>query len=219
MREKRLDSAFWTVDLFMAELDNLLDHLGIADDFDLFGHSWGGMLGAEFAIRGHKGLNRLIIASSPASMPLFTEACNSWRSELPTEIEDALQRHEKAQTYYDPEFTSAVEEFYKRHLCRVWPFPKNLTDTFALAESDDTVYMTMNGPSEFTHIGNLKDWSTLGRLHNIHVPVLLVNGAYDEAKDRYVCLVVETNLLRRSSPLFHHMPGAPAGKKEKRGVC
>ena len=39
-REKRLDTEFWTPELFMAELDNLLDHLGIASDFDLLGQSW-----------------------------------------------------------------------------------------------------------------------------------------------------------------------------------
>jgi L-proline amide hydrolase len=50
IREKRLDTDFWVPELFMAELDNLLVHLGIADDFDLLGQSWGGMLGAMFAV-------------------------------------------------------------------------------------------------------------------------------------------------------------------------
>lgn len=40
LREKRLDTSFWTVELFIAELDSLLEHLGIADDFDLLGQSW-----------------------------------------------------------------------------------------------------------------------------------------------------------------------------------
>jgi pimeloyl-ACP methyl ester carboxylesterase len=38
--EKRLDTDFWTPELFVAELDSLLSHLGIADDFDLLGQSW-----------------------------------------------------------------------------------------------------------------------------------------------------------------------------------
>ena len=33
---------FWTPELFMDELDNLLKSLGIYDDFDLLGQSWGG---------------------------------------------------------------------------------------------------------------------------------------------------------------------------------
>ncbi|KAG1851018.1 hypothetical protein C8R48DRAFT_727003, partial [Suillus tomentosus] len=36
----------WTPELFMDELDNLLVQLGVESDFDLLGHSWGGMLAA-----------------------------------------------------------------------------------------------------------------------------------------------------------------------------
>jgi hypothetical protein len=31
----------------------------------------------------------------------------------------------------------AVEEFYKRHVCRIYPFPKDLVDTMANVEEDD----------------------------------------------------------------------------------
>lgn len=43
------DTAFWTEALFIAQLENLLGHLSIQDDFDLLGHSRGRMLGARFA--------------------------------------------------------------------------------------------------------------------------------------------------------------------------
>lgn len=33
---------FWKPELWVDELNNLLAHLGIADDFDLIGNSWGG---------------------------------------------------------------------------------------------------------------------------------------------------------------------------------
>ncbi|OCT45511.1 hypothetical protein CLCR_01771 [Cladophialophora carrionii] len=56
-----------------------------------------------FAIRGHKGLKRLIISNSPCSMKLWVESCNEWRKRLPEEVEKALQRHEKDKTYDDPE--------------------------------------------------------------------------------------------------------------------
>jgi proline-specific peptidase len=56
--EKNGDGKFWTVDLFLSELDNLLSHLGIQDDYDLLGQSWGGMLGASHVIRQPKGLKK-----------------------------------------------------------------------------------------------------------------------------------------------------------------
>ncbi len=40
------DGAFWTPELFMDELDNLKEVLGIKE-FDLLGQSWGGMLVAQ----------------------------------------------------------------------------------------------------------------------------------------------------------------------------
>lgn len=189
LREKRLDVSFWTVDLFMAELDNLLDHLGISSSFDLFGHSWGGMMGSQFAARGHAGLERLILANAPASMPLFAASCGSLRKLLPADVDDAISRHERDGTYEDPEYQAAVTEFYKRFVCRVFPFPQDLQDALAWAEKDDTVYRTMNGPSEFTVTGNLKTWSIENQVHKISVPTLLLNAEYDEVNDRYVVIV------------------------------
>lgn len=56
---------FWTVAFFKAELHNLIDHLGIRGAYCLLGQSWGGMLGAEFAVDQPEGLKALVIANSP----------------------------------------------------------------------------------------------------------------------------------------------------------
>ena len=85
--EKSGDASFWTEELFLAELRQLLEHLGVQDDFDLFGHSWGGMLGARFATSHPLGLKRLVIASAPASMKLWVEAANYLRAQLPPDVQ------------------------------------------------------------------------------------------------------------------------------------
>ena len=85
--EKKGDTSFWTEDLFVKQLTHLLEHLEIQDDFDLLGHSWGGMLAARFAISQPKGLKRLIISDSPASMELWVEAANKLRSQLPPDVQ------------------------------------------------------------------------------------------------------------------------------------
>ncbi len=43
------------------------------------------------------------------------------------------------------------------------------------------VYHTMNGPSEFHVVGNLKDWNIVDRLAEIKLPTLVTSGRYDEA--------------------------------------
>jgi pimeloyl-ACP methyl ester carboxylesterase len=67
LKEKNGDESFWTVKLFIVELNNLIKHLGLSS-YDVFGNSWGGMLAAEFGLTQPKGLNKLIIADPPASM-------------------------------------------------------------------------------------------------------------------------------------------------------
>jgi len=178
LRDKGSD--FWTPQLFLAELDNLLGHLGIAQRYHLLGQSWGGMLAAEHAVRRPKGLKALVIADSPASMELWLQAANELREKLPSDVQATLLAHEKAGTTGSAEYAKAVRVFYDRHVCRV-PWPPEVARTFAAIEEDPTVYHTMNGPSEFHVVGNLKSWSIIDKLDRIQAPTLLISGRHDEA--------------------------------------
>jgi L-proline amide hydrolase len=171
---------FWTPQLFVDELNNLIDHLGIRAAYHVLGQSWGGMLGAEFAVTRPKGLRALVIANSPASMVTWVEEANRLRDALPREVQATLLRHEKAGTTSDPDYTAATRVFYDRHLCRV-PWTEGVKASFAQIEKDPTVYHTMNGPSEFHVVGTLKTWSIVERLDRIEVPTLVVSGRHDEA--------------------------------------
>jgi L-proline amide hydrolase len=179
LRDK--DAAFWNVDLFLGELDSLLTHLGIADRYDIIGQSWGGMRGAEHAVRQPKGLRRLVIANSPASLKTWVEEANRLRRDLPQEVQDALTRHEEAGTIDSAEYHAASDVFYARHVCRIVPMPPEVARTFAAIAEDPTVYHSMNGPTEFHVIGTMKGWTIESRLASIIVPTLLISGRYDEA--------------------------------------
>jgi L-proline amide hydrolase len=172
---------FWTVELFLDELDNLTRSLGIADAYHVIGQSWGGMLGAEHAVRRPTGLRSLVIADSPASMELWVSEANRLRDDLPPEVQQTLLRHEEAGTTDDPEYRQAEEVFYARHVCRIVPNPPEVQESFRQIDEDPTVYHTMNGPSEFHVVGTLRDWSVIDRLDQVVVPTLLVSGAHDEA--------------------------------------
>ncbi|KAE9963042.1 hypothetical protein EG328_011810 [Venturia inaequalis] len=154
--EKSGHTEFWTVQLFLQELDNLIEHFNI-ESYDLFGNSWGGMLAAEHALTLPQKLHKLIVADAPASMVDWVIAAGELRVELPKEVQEALLKNEKDGTTNSAEFNNI--------------------------KKDSTVYMTMNGPSEFFVIGSLKDWSVKGKLDIITVSTLLLNGRYDEATD------------------------------------
>ena len=172
---------FWTVDLFVRELHNLVDALGVRERHYVLGQSWGGFLAQEYALTQPQGLQALVLANTAASFPDFVSQCNRLRSELPPEVEATLRRHEEAGTTDDPEYADACRVFYMRHLCRLDPWPPEVDESFAWIDRDPTVYHTMNGPSEFYVIGSIKDWQSKSRLGEIDVPTLIVSGRYDEA--------------------------------------
>ena len=176
---------FWTVQLFKDELVDLTRELGIAARYAVVGQSWGGMLALEHALDHPAGLRAIVVADSPASIPLWVAEANRLREDLPPDVQEALTRHEADGTTDTPEYEEAVRVFYDRHLCRV-PWPDYVERSFAQMAEDPTVYHTMNGPSEFHCIGSLKTWDITDRLHEIDVPTFLVSGRYDEATPHIV---------------------------------
>ena len=176
---------FWTVQLFKDELVDLTRHLGVSERYAVVGQSWGGMLGMEHALDHPAGLRGLVVADSPASIPLWVEEANRLREDLPPEVQETLVQHETDGTTDTQEYEDAVRVFYDRHLCRV-PWPDYVERSFAKMAEDPTVYHTMNGPSEFHCIGSLKTWDITDRLHEISTPTLLISGRHDEATPRIV---------------------------------
>jgi L-proline amide hydrolase len=177
---------FWTVQLFLDELDNLLAALGVADRYHILGQSWGGMLAAEHAVRRPSGLRALVIANSPASMDLWVSEANRLRDLLPPEVQQTLLEHEKAGTTDHPDYRDAEKVFNERHVCRIVPNPPEVAASFAAIDADPTVYHTMNGPNEFHVVGTLRDWTVIDRLDRVVAPTLLVSGRYDEATEATV---------------------------------
>jgi L-proline amide hydrolase len=179
-RRPTAPAEFWTVDLFLAELTSLIEHLGIADGFHLLGHSWGGMLALELAVRRPPGLQSIVIADAFASARAYQEGVTGLLADMPEDIRSAIDRHEAAGTTGSPEYQQAMRAFYRRHVCRATPVPDEVRQSMAALQADSTVYNAMMGASEFCMDGTLRNWTITDRLHLVEVPVLLVSGRYDE---------------------------------------
>jgi L-proline amide hydrolase len=176
------DPSFWTVELFERELAALADHLGIAGRYHVVGQSWGGMLALVHALERPPGLLSVVAADSPASIAAFVAGCNELLDGLDPQVAAVIRDGERTGETATPEFQQAVMEFYRRHLCRLNPWPDAVLRSFEALESDPTVYATMNGPTEFTVVGTIRDFDITERLAEIEVPVLLVSGAHDEVR-------------------------------------
>ena len=172
------DGSLWRIERFVAEVDKVRQALGL-EQIHLLGQSWGGWLAIEYMLTHPQGVVSLILASTSASLPQFVAETTRLKAELPLEIYQTLQRYEAMGDYHHPDYEAAVLEFYKRHVCRLDPWPEPLLHTIANLNGN-AVYETMNGPNEFIVIGNLKNWDRTDRLGEISVPTLITVGRYDE---------------------------------------
>jgi len=179
------DPSLWTVRLFVEEVDVIRRALGL-ELVHLLGQSWGGMLAMEYALTQPEGLGSLILADTLADAQQWATEANRLRSELPADVQQTLLKHEEAGTTDDPAYEEATLVFYRRHLCRLDPWPDCLNRTQQKLKQNLEVYLTMWGPSEFHITGSLKDWSVVDRLGEIRVPTLLLSGRYDEATPNMV---------------------------------
>ncbi|HEY7396912.1 MAG TPA: proline iminopeptidase-family hydrolase [Gaiellaceae bacterium] len=173
------DPAMWTTELYVEEVAAVREALGL-DRVVVLGQSWGGMLALAYALTQPDGLAGLVVQSSPASVPFWMTEVARLRAELPTDVQEVLDRHEAAGTTHDPEYEEAAMVFYRRHVCRADPWPDWLQRCFATLTANPEVYETMNGPTEFHVIGTIKDFDISARLGEIHVPTLLISGRHDE---------------------------------------
>ncbi len=120
-----------------------------------------------------------MLASTSASIPQFAAEARRLIGKLPEPARTTLVELGARGEYDRPEYAEAVLEFYRRHLCRLDPWPD------ALQRSEDElvgnqVYLTMNGPTEFDIIGNLKNWDRTADLGRIAAPTLVTVGRHDE---------------------------------------
>ncbi len=175
------DPSLWRIERFVREVDTVRAALGL-DRVHILGQSWGGWLAIEYMLGAPKGVAGLVLASTSASIPQFVDEARRLIGELPDAIGEAIRRHEAAGDYDHPDFEAALEVFYKRHLCRLdpWPDALNRSAENLASGGGHTVYNTINGPTEFTVTGELKDWNRIDRLGEITVPTLITVGRHDE---------------------------------------
>ncbi|KAI0775111.1 proline-specific peptidase [Trametes elegans] len=196
---------FWTIDLFLDEFENLVKYFGIQDGYVSLGHSWGGMMAAELVVRRQpKGLQRLVIADSPASIALWTQSFKELVAEFPQDVQDGIAVGQKDRE----RFWKAYLTVAAVHGCRAQPFPKeleySLLQTFGEG-ADRTV----------ANASILDGWTIIDRLHQIQVPTLVINGRYDFAQD-YVTRPYSDNIPNSKWIKFEDSSHTPHWEERER---
>lgn len=171
------DVGLWNLDRFIDELALVAKALNL-ESFHLFGHSWGTMLAVDYTLAYPTQVDRLVLTSPCLSMVKVRADMERLKATLPLKVVEIIAREEAAGSTDSPAYRYAMMEFYRRHVCRLQPWPA------ALHRSYDgwswQVYKEMWGPSEFYPIGNLREYEREGLLSNIANETLFLCGRFDE---------------------------------------
>ncbi len=172
------DPMLWTIERYTDEVEQVRKAVGL-EHFYLYGHSWGGMLGYEYALKYPQHLKGLIISNMVASVPGYEKHAAKLKGELSAEEQRVVDKFEAAKQYDAPEYQKVIfERVYAQHLCRLMPWPAQVELAFKFA--NNKIYNFMQGPNEFVITGNLKQWDRTADLKNIKTRTLVMAARYDE---------------------------------------
>jgi proline iminopeptidase len=178
------DSSLWSLDRYVDEVEQVRKALGLdKSNFFLLGHSWGGILGIEYALKYQDNLKGLIISNMVPSIPDYVKYANEVLGpQLDADVLSEIRTLEANEDYTNPRYSELIfSHYYPEHVLRMplaeWPDPVNR----AFAKLNIGLYVTMQGPSEFGVVGDakLKNWDRKADLPKINIPTLTIGGAYD----------------------------------------
>lgn len=176
------DSSLWELPRFVDEVEQVRQQLGLdSSNFYLLGHSWGGLLGIEYALAHGENLKGLIVSNMMSSIPAYNEYASSVL--MPEVDQVALARIKELEAnedYDNPEYEALLmEHFYVFHVLRApaEEWPECVARSFGNINKD--IYVRMQGPSELGASGSLVEWDRFADLSSITVPTLTIGARYD----------------------------------------
>lgn len=177
-----IDSSLWTLPRYLEEVEEVRQGLGL-EHFVLYGHSWGGILAMEYALRYPQRLRALVISNMAGSADAVVRHTAEWKKQLSPSDRARLEALDAKRDYDNPEYEHLMTDvLYPQMLCRTKPWPEPVIR--ALQTINETIYVQMQGKSEFLITGNLKHWAVWDRLHAIRTRTLTIGSRYDEMDPR-----------------------------------
>ncbi len=176
------DTSYWDLPRFVEEVEQVRKALDLSsDNFYLFGHSWGGILAMEYALKYQENLKGLIISNMMASAPEYGRYANEvLAKQMDPGVLTKIRELEANKDFENPLYMDLLyPNFYCTHILRrpfdSWPEPVKL----AMVKMNPTLYLIMQGPSEFGISGKLEKWDIKKSLKNITVPTLVIGATHD----------------------------------------
>jgi proline iminopeptidase len=182
--EQPEDQSLWTIERFVDEVEQVRIALDLdADNFYLFGQSWGGILAMEYALKHQDKLKGLVISNMMASLDDYEAyAKEVLGPQMPPEVFAEIMKIEESEDFENPRYEELLlEHHYQYHVLRkpLAEWPEAVMRS--LKHVNPNVYVYMQGHSEFgiTAGASLKGWDRKEDLKSIAVPTLVIGAGHD----------------------------------------
>ena len=176
------DTSLWDLNRYVEEVEQVRKALNLThENFYLFGHSWGGILAMQYALKYQGNVKGLIISNMMCSCPDYGKYADEvLAKQMNPKILDTIRKLEAVKDFANPKYMDLLmKNYYAAHICRIpldkWPEPINRS----MSKLNSSLYITMQGPSEFGIAGNLTHWDIKTELKKISVPTLTIGAKYD----------------------------------------
>jgi len=183
------DVALWDLARYVEEVEQVRKALNLdASNFYMLGHSWGGILAMEYALKYQHNMKGLIISNMMSSCPEYGKYADEvLAKQMDPKVLAELNQIEAAKDFTNPRYMELlIPNFYEKHILRFpakdWPEPVNRS----FAKMNQSLYVSMQGPSEFGISGKLEKWDRKADLKNITIPTLVIGAKYDTMDPKHM---------------------------------
>ena len=181
------DTSLYDLPRYVEEVEQVRSALHLdSTNFYLLGHSWGGILAMQYALKYQHNLKGLVISDMMASCPEYGKYANEvLAKQMDPAVLDTIRMLEKKGDFQNPKYMELLmPNYYQKHICRLAEWPEPLTRMFSKLNNE--LYVCMQGPSEFGISGKLANWDVSKELKNIHVPTLVIGATFDTMDPKYM---------------------------------
>lgn len=197
------DVAMWDLARYVEEVEQVRIALGLDENnFYLLGHSWGGILAMEYSLKYQKHMKGLIISNMMSSCPEYGKYADEVLAKQMNPVVLAeIEKIEAAKDFTNPRYMELLlPNFYEKHILRFpakdWPEPVNRS----FAKMNNSLYVTMQGPSEFGVSGKLEKWDRKAQLKDIAIPTLVIGAKHDTMDPKH--MEAMSKLVQKGTYLF-----------------
>ena len=181
------DTSLYNLNRFVEEVEQVRIALDLnKNNFYLLGHSWGGLLAMQYALKYQQNIKALIISNMMASCPKYGKYADEvLAKQMPPKVLDSIRLLEKKKDFDNPKYVELLlPNFYAKHILRLENWPEPINRMFAKLNKE--LYVTMQGPSEFGISGKLANWDVSNELKFITIPTLVIGATFDTMDPNYM---------------------------------